>query len=132
MEQLLGGGVAVDSGQGWIHIQIVPFWRGLEDTFHGFFEDIAILLLGFAQGLFGLNQSCDILGNAEGANDIALLIEVGHFTGQHPSHLAGAEGLLFHFVDDGLASLDDALLVIVSRLGMVWIKEIKISHPHGL
>ena len=67
----------------------------------------------------------DVLGDADDADQPALAIEERHLARQNPARFTSGTRLVFDLVEDGLAALDDLLLVLVettSHFGRIEIE----------
>ncbi len=79
------------------------------------------------QRVLGLDLGGDIPGDAEGADDLAVLIPQRHLGGRHPGVRPAAVGLQLHLPDDRLAGLDDPLLVGEGGRGVLGAEHVEVG-----
>jgi hypothetical protein len=75
----------------------------------------------------GLLDGGDVLGEAEGADDLAALVAQRHLAGEDPHDFALLPDFAFDFADDGFTGADDFLLVLEGRPGVFLGVEIEIG-----
>ena len=90
-------------------------------------EEETVALLAFRQGFFRTLALGDVARNAEGPDDGAALVAQGHLRGQYPGVGPFGPGFPFFLVDDGLAGLNDLLLVFECFARVFFREEIKIG-----
>ena len=83
--------------------------------------------VGLRQPGLGLLHGRDVLGDAEGADDLPGLAPQGHLRGQRPRFPPVLPDFLLDFGDQRPAGADDFLLVIERGPRVLRIKEIKVA-----
>src|SRR6185437_10220500 len=84
------------------------------------------LMGGFELGL-GLLECGDVLRNAEGADDTAILIAPRNLGRDAPGDFAVRLRRAFDFADDGLTGLDDLLFVLLCGAGALFGEGVEIG-----
>ena len=74
----------------------------------------------------------DVPGDAEGADDAAVLVAERHLGRRDPGDLAAAPGLLLLLADHGLLGLHDGPLVVPRLAGVLLGEEVEIRLAHHL
>ncbi len=92
---------------------------------------------GFGEGLLGVLELGDVLGNPEGALDFAIRTAQGQLGGEDPGIILMealvpfGPGFAFGLADDGLAGVDDPFFVFEGCLGMFRGEEVEVGFADG-
>ena len=79
------------------------------------------------QSVLGLDQRCDIAGEAERADDPAHLVAERHLRARHPGVVPALEGLALDLPDDGPAGANDLLLVLMRGERVLVAEDVEIG-----